>query len=712
MLLLLSTVALDLLRLWQGIPGIERTEKGRVYVSWYSGGPKEPSIENTVYLAYSDDDGKTFLKAAALAGPREGSRAFDPTLWIDPQKRLWYIFNRGNRETARHDVYARICERPDARTPAWSEEFRLGFDDAPFAFRMNKPVALSTGEWLLPVTHAATPSHEWFARPNHLHGVAISTDRGKTWKMHGAVKAPDFALENMVVELRDRRLWMLIRTGGGVLWESFSNDRGRTWSEGKASTIANPGSRFFIRRLASGKLLLVNHYKFKGRNNLTAQFSSDEGKTWSEGVLLDERGGVSYPDAVQAKDGTIWIVYDRDRAGAGEILLARIREDGPVQLRQVIQNIDRAAPGKLLPPDWDAKAAGDRVMKGMIKTTAPEVKGAHDADMVLVGDRAFIVTMANDVKPGENAEWPYIYVAMAVVDLTTMKVEKIFPVVRGGQKFANDTLPEGACFVPRIVAKDARTLRVFFASEAPRQREAQTYYRDFDLTAGAFSDRIEKAKIKTAAGTFDMQPRPFYDDAAKHGFTREPKDFGLYMIDSFKVFDGKMYSVLNNYPAGQNALSVLNRELDTFEVLGHFNHPNEWKLSESSVNRMPDGTWLAICRQDAGNRNYTFATSKDGRTWTANEHRAFVPDGANSKPLFERFFGVYYLGWQEATRVNGVSRSVFNIDVSVDGVNWERKYRFATSESFQYPGLRLHRGTIYIYATQGAKARIMFGRLE
>ena len=151
--------------------------------------------------------------------------------------------------------------------------------------------------------------------------------------------------------------------------------------------------------------------------------------------------------------------------------MARIREDGPVQLRQVIQKIDRAAPGKLLPPDWDAKAAGDRVMKGMIKTTAPEVKGAHDADMVLVGDRAYIVTMANDVKPGENAEWPYIYVAMAVVDLNTMKVEKIIPVARGGQTFANGALPEGACFVPRIIAKDARTLRVFFASEAPRQRD-------------------------------------------------------------------------------------------------------------------------------------------------------------------------------------------------------------------------------------------------
>ena len=42
-------------RTWQGIPGLERTAKNRVFASWFSGGPKEPSPENTVLLCYSDD---------------------------------------------------------------------------------------------------------------------------------------------------------------------------------------------------------------------------------------------------------------------------------------------------------------------------------------------------------------------------------------------------------------------------------------------------------------------------------------------------------------------------------------------------------------------------------------------------------------------------------------------------------------------------------
>jgi predicted neuraminidase len=718
----------DLLRTWQGIPGIERTPKGRLFVSWYSGGTKEPSPENTVYLAYSNDQGKTFTEPMPLAGPRTGARAFDPTLWLDPAGRLWYIFNRGNRDRAEHGIYARICERPDAATPAWSEEFRVGYDEAPVSFRMNKVTVLSTGEWIMPVTHSPEPVHEWFAGPKQVQGVGISSDKGRTWKLYGDLHAPHWALENMVVELRDHRLWMLIRTGGGVLWESYSADRGRTWSPARATTIANPGSRFFIRRLTSGNLLLVNHYKFKGRSHLTAQLSTDDGKTWNEGLLLDERSGVSYPDAIEAPGGLIRVVYDRDRQGAGEILLATFRESdaaagrnvsGDCRLKQVVNRLDKplinSAGRKLLPPGWDPKIAGDKVMSGLVRVTAPEVKGAHDAELALIDGRAYIVSMNNDVQQGETPEWPYIYDALAVVDLKTFAVEKVIPFARGGQTYGSEALPEGACFVPRILRKDRRTLRCYFASEAPKERQSQTWYRDFDVERMAFEADIHRAKIKTAAGVFDMQPRPFYEDAVAQGFTRPPTRHGLYMIDGFKIFDGKTYVVLNNFAGGQNALALLQPDFATFEVLGHFNRNGGEKLTEAAVNRLPDGTWLAISRQDSGTANYMFATSRDGRSWSDNQYRAFVPNGGSSKPVFERFFGVYYLGWQESTRINRVGRSVFNIDISVDGVNWERKYRFESEKSFQYASFREHQGTIYLTVTQGdagRKERIMFGRLE
>jgi len=94
-----------------------------------------------------------------------------------------------------------------------------------------------------------------------------------------------------------------------------------------------------------------------------------------------------------------------------------------------------------------------------------------------------------------------------------------------------------------------------------------------------------------------------------------------------------------------------------------------------------------------------------------------VPNGTNSKPTFDNFKGIYYLGWQEATKVNGVNRSVFNLDISRDGKTWERKYRFESDKSFQYPSFHEHDGAIWLAVTQGdtdasRKERIMFGRLE
>jgi hypothetical protein len=374
-------------------------------------------------------------------------------------------------------------------------------------------------------------------------------------------------------------------------------------------------------------------------------------------------------------------------------------------------------PDKLLPRDWNAKAEADKVMAGLVNTTAPQVRGAHDAEFALVGDRAFIVAEANDRKPGESAGWPFVYVTLSVVNLKTLAVEKTIPFARGEQVFENETLPVGACFVPRIIQKDAKTLRCYFGSEQPKQRQAQMWHMDFDLDRLAFENRIVRTKLKTAAGTFDMQPQYFHDDAVAQGFKRRAMDHGLYLFDSFKVIDGRTYVALNNFPGKQNALAVANDTLDTFEVIGHYNEPQLLQLSESAVNRLPDGTWMAICRQDGGNSNYTFTTSRDGRTWTRGEHRDFVPNGTNSKPTFDKFKGVYFLGWQEATKVDGVNRSVFNIEVAREGKAWEHKYRFESVKSFQYPAFHEHDGTIWLSVTQGdtdasRKERIMFGKLE
>jgi hypothetical protein len=371
----------------------------------------------------------------------------------------------------------------------------------------------------------------------------------------------------------------------------------------------------------------------------------------------------------------------------------------------------------LLPTGWDAKAAADKVMAGLIKVTGPDVKGAHDSHLAIVGDRAFVISEVNDRQAGEAASWPFIYTSLSIIDLRNERLLDVMTVARSEQAFTNETLPVGACFVPRVKQVGPQTLRCWFASEQPGKRQSQTYYRDLDLGTLTFEKEIHRMKLTTSAGTFDLQPKPLHDDAAKQGFKRKPVDAGLYMFDNFKEFDGKTYIAINNYLGAQQALCTLNASADTLTIVGHFNGPGEPALTEPAVNRLPDGTWLAISRKENGDRNYWFSESKDGMTWTPGGEKDFVKNGTASKPTFDKFNGVYYLGWQERTAIAKVGRSVFNIDVSTDGKHWERKYRFETTKSFQYPTFIEANGQIWLCATQGdtdpsRKERIMFGRLE
>lgn len=306
---------------WAGIPGIEATAKGRLFVTWFSGGSTEPEPDNCIYVTTSDDGGVSFASPVAVANPHDGARAFDPGLWIDPLGRLWLTYNRGDAARALHTVVARRCDQPDAAVPQWSDEFPINLD-APYAFRLNKPTVLSTGAWLLPVTHAAERIPEWFAAERQRQGVAISHDQGVTWTLHGSVHAPYWALENMIMERRDGSVTMYIRSGAGALWSSRSLDGGQTWSDGAPTTIANPGSRYFIRALADGDWLLINSPDPTRRTGLVASRSSDEGATWRGKLVLDERDDVSYPDAAITADGTVYVVHDRDRRGAAEINLS------------------------------------------------------------------------------------------------------------------------------------------------------------------------------------------------------------------------------------------------------------------------------------------------------------------------------------------------------------------------------------------------------
>ncbi len=315
--------------------GIERTPRGRLWACWVAGGDSPKAF---FVLATSDDDGEHWSPPRLVVDshskdlPRDRSILVG-NLWTDPLGRLWLIFDQSmDMFDGRAGVWMAVCENPDADEPTWSTPRRIWH-----GVTLNKPTVLANGEWMLPISldqrGGFGPFKGCFAELDPLRGanVFVSTDQGTTWQRRGAAvfPNPDWH-EHMIVERKNRSLWMLARTAKGIM-QSTSTDGGRTWTEPtEPPGIRQPNARFHIRRLASGRLLLVKHGDridaHAGRVQLSAWLSDDDGATWDGGLVLDERKGLSYPDGFQAPDGTLYISYDRNRATDGEILLARFTE--------------------------------------------------------------------------------------------------------------------------------------------------------------------------------------------------------------------------------------------------------------------------------------------------------------------------------------------------------------------------------------------------
>lgn len=323
----------------QGIPSVAVSKGGRLWATWYCNVNGCETADNFAVLATSADDGKTWKEVLVADPDLTGlKRAFDPEIWVTPDNRLlwtWservagiYAFGLQRWSGCGADpasdklcgVYLDAESEPDLS--ALPEPFEIAG-----GVMMCKPIARKDGSWLLPVAH-------WFAEPSSL--FYESRDNGRTFTYLGGATVPTEARtfdEQNVVELADGTLKAWMRTAGhhGIpgLMESVSKDGGRTWTLASRAKVPQCSSRVFVTKLRSGNLVMVKNGAkdvFTDRQRLTAILSRDGGETWEGGLLLDERKNVSYPDGCEMPDGSVMVIYDRNRTEEMEILTARFTE--------------------------------------------------------------------------------------------------------------------------------------------------------------------------------------------------------------------------------------------------------------------------------------------------------------------------------------------------------------------------------------------------
>jgi hypothetical protein len=430
-------------RAFAGIPSLAVAPQGRLWATWYAGVTPGEDANNYVVLSTSGDGGKIWTEVLTVDPDAGGPvRSFNPELWGSPDGRLfffWAQMEKGRRD-AELGVWCIETSEPDVAEPKWSQPRRIGD-----GVMMCKPLVLSSGEWVLPIS-------KWREHDRSAQMI-VSTDGAKTWSPRGGCNVPKDVRqfdEHMFVERRDGSLWLLVRTTYGI-GESVSTDRGQTWPELKPSGILHTPSRFFIRRLASGNLLLVKHGPLDtrtSRSHLTAYLSKDDGKSWTGGLMLDERLGVSYPDGQQTPDGLIRIIYDYNRVTDRNILLASFREEdvvagkdvsGAVKLRQLVS---KASGGQEKPKTSAAPGAADNKDGKPFRTSKPGTLTGTDAK-------------PQPLVPGAKLFSDRAYIAAELT--AALKATHFLPVAMNGQKTLKCERPGTVYFLTPVLARNRDT---------------------------------------------------------------------------------------------------------------------------------------------------------------------------------------------------------------------------------------------------------------
>ncbi|HEV3117511.1 MAG TPA: exo-alpha-sialidase [Gemmataceae bacterium] len=349
---------------------IVECRNGDLLVCWYSGSGERNADDVRVLGARKKRGDQAWSKPFLLADT-PGFPDTNPCLFIDPQRRLWLIWqtiiaNEWHTALIKYKI-ASAYEADGA--PRWDQSdtilLKPGLE---FADTVNRQCAADEANlglrpggqreraraYLAERRRRAADKYfsrmGWMTRahPYALDGkrlilplysdgynfslMALSDDGGATWTTSTPLVGPG-NVQPSLVRRKDGTLVAYMRNNGPPpkrLLLSESRDAGKTWTPVTASDLPNPGSGAEVLGLRDGRWVLVYNDTERGRHSLALSLSDDEGKTWKwtrhleRSVPGPDATHASYPSIIQAQDGTLHVSYtytlngknaERDRQG-------------------------------------------------------------------------------------------------------------------------------------------------------------------------------------------------------------------------------------------------------------------------------------------------------------------------------------------------------------------------------------------------------------
>lgn len=291
---------------------IERMPNGRLLLAWtqFEGGAEDHTGATIVAQWLSDNgipEGSTFTLQPNIGDQNVMSVSLLQTQHAKNERDLYHLFLRKNSASDLVPMYRKLL-KPDTaeRQDAWSEAEAIPVEPGYHVMNNDRVIETKSGRILAPIAYTNDISKNYNGQ---VVRVYFTDDRGETWRRNrDDVELRDAngnispAMEPGLIELKDGRLLMIIRTRLDKIYRAFSTDGGEHWSPPEPMSLTSPAAPASIARIPStGDLLMVWNNVPQGaaanwsqRNPLTSAISKDEGETWSHFHNLATEPGHSY----------------------------------------------------------------------------------------------------------------------------------------------------------------------------------------------------------------------------------------------------------------------------------------------------------------------------------------------------------------------------------------------------------------------------------
>lgn len=303
-----------------------------VYTRFRGGGAADHSPADLV-MRTSPDNGKTWGEDKVLVANEGKCNVMSVSiLRLKKDELLLFYMRKENAQTS-CQYYVR---RSKDEFETLSEAVRVSQMEGYHVVNNDRVMQLKSGRIIVPAnlhsgfdeTGTKVTKFSFKAIPF----VYYSDDEGKTWQKDNTTIVPTdnrtlVLQENGVVELKDGRVWMYMRTLHDYQYGCFSTDGGINWSKPEPTNLAAPCSPATIKRIPwTGDLLCVwndhsgeHPFPPKRRTPLCVAYSKDDGKSWSKSRVLeaDPDGWYCYTSMSFVKDRVIFSYCAGDKKVGG-----------------------------------------------------------------------------------------------------------------------------------------------------------------------------------------------------------------------------------------------------------------------------------------------------------------------------------------------------------------------------------------------------------